>query len=237
MFVESVKNNRQKQCFGWCHATHKRIDERLIEKYNHLFPKDSMKYTKEFLVELGSIHPDYDRKKFTQHIHGHFANIDNLSKNPPDAYHLALKYTNKAIEAHKNGDYTKRDLYTGYATHFITDALQPYHAIPFEYQGKTHPVRKAHRYFEIIAKRIQESVFKNAVLDDIDTQESSFFNEIFPNAMRKAKNMFSKIKGKNYKNTVEVATEALNNTYNTMNIYFKMLTQKLIEKVPAEEAA
>lgn len=233
MFVSRV-GSQNKPSFGWNWSTHKEIDRRLINEYNRLLPKN-MAFDDELLVEKGSVDPDLDRKKIVGHIHGHFADVDNLSKIPPDAYNLAIQYTKKATDAHKVGNYAKRDLYIGYATHFIADSLQPYHAVKFVHQRKGHPIRKAHKIFENTAEGIQKYVFDSVninVLDD--TMPFSFFEDVLPKAMRKSKELYEKIATGNYDNKVSVVASALDNTYKTVNLYFKSLLNEFAKKGASE---
>lgn len=228
--VVSSDSYRRDLSFGWCGATHKEICYRLMKKYNPLLPQ-KMRFDYDMLVKIGSVQPDLDRKKIVEHIHGHFVDPDNFSKDPPDAYHLALTYTQKALKAHKEGNYGKRDLYIGYASHFILDSLQPYHANGFRAQAKNHPERIAHNRFERLAKDLQNIALKGATLDNLDEpRANTFFKEVFPASIKEAKKLYERLSQNSCKsedNAVAIATVALDNAYKTMNIYFKMLIDKL----------
>jgi len=218
MLVTGIKN-RDTTSFGWRHSTHKLATWMVVEKYNKLLPKsEAFNYE---ILKYSCIQPDLERKNITKYIHGHFADVDNLSTEPPDAYSLCVLYTNKAIHAHKNGNYSKRDDYVGYALHFLQDMLDPMH-VEFKPLKKEHPERIFHRFIEEIAEKRQGLIFKR--LESLDIGSSgSFFAETLPKAMRKNKNLFLKIKSTGCGNATEVVDRALENTYITTDIYIKKL--------------
>lgn len=230
MLVRGVENQKN-VAFCWNGSTHKLINKRIMKKYNPMLP-EKMKFDWE-IIEPHCVQPDYDRKTYTNHIHGHFADIDNLSKSPPDAYALTVKYTNKALHCQKDGNYAKRDIYLSYATHFLYDMLEPYHAVPFVPLSKTDPVRMAHKNFENVAEIIQEPVFKSTTINEL-TKPVSFFKEALPNAMRKAKDLHKRLAEQNESenNVVAIAASALDNTYKTADLYFKMLMENFSKIEP-----
>lgn len=234
MLISSI-GKADRTSFGWNWSTHKEIDRRLVHKYNRFLP-ENMQFDDDMLVEKGSVYPDMDRKKIFEHIHGHFADIDNLSKN--DAYYLAKEYTLKAIEFHKAGQYGKRDFYLGIITHLITDCLQPYQAVKFVPRGKNDAIRKAHKHFENIAEDTQKTIFNESKIDDVfkDTGYSSFFDDILPKAMRKAKNLHEKIVTGNYDNITGIISSALDNAYKTTDLYFKSVINEFSKQDGFEKA-
>lgn len=220
-----VKHDSSNISFGWNHSTHRLIVNKLIKKYNMTL--DEKKKFDGEIFESHCVQPDYDRKLISKHIRGHFADVDNLSNNPADAYYLAVKYTNKAMKVHKDGLYTKRDIYLSYATHFLMDALEPYHAVGFVERNKMDPIRRAHKNFENIAEAIQMPVLKSTTINELNTSGKHFFKDAFKDSMRTAKSLYERIEKNDYKNIVEIATLALDNTYKTTNLYFKMLLDKI----------
>jgi len=225
MLVSGVKsnNNRKNVAFGWNHATHRFITEKLVAKHNPSLPV-SMRLNYEVL-KYSCVEPDFSRRNITKYIHGHFADIDNLSNDPPDAFSLATTYTNKAIEAHKRGLYGKRDDYLGYALHFVQDMLNPMHVV-FEAVPKGHPERVLHKEFENVSQTVLKDTFKKANIDSFDT-EMPFFEKVLPDAMRATKDLMVRIKSNDYDNLSEIATLALDNTFKTTNLYFKRLMRQL----------
>lgn len=224
MIVSGVKSsNREGVAFGWNHSTHKFITEKLVAKHNASLPS-SMKLNYDIL-KYSCIEPDFSRKNITKYIHGHFADIDNLSNDPPDAFSLAVTYTNKAIEAHKNGLYGKRDDYLGYALHFVQDMLNPMHVV-FVAVPKGHPERTLHKEFENVAQTVMKDSYKKAKVDGYDS-EMPFFEKVLPDAMRKTKNLMVRIKSNDYEHLSEIAALALDNTFKTTSLYLKRLVEQL----------
>ena len=130
--MKREKNIMNKIGFGWKHSTHKVISEEIANQINKSL-NNNMKIDIETLKE-SCVYPDFVRKKKSSLIHGHFADIDNPSVDPPDAYKLFSEYTKKAIAANKNAqsnerEYYKRDKYLGYALHFLQDMLNPFHVV------------------------------------------------------------------------------------------------------------
>ena len=223
MLVSGVKKNNNSTTFGWNHATHRFITEKLVAKHNPSLPaKMKLNYD---ILKYSCVEPDFSRRNITKYIHGHFADIDNLSNDPPDAYSLAVTYTNKAIDAHRSGLYGKRDDYLGYALHFIQDMLNPVHVV-FVAVPKGHPERVLHKEFENVAETVMKDTFAKTNIDDVDT-ELPFFEKILPDAMRSTKDLLLRIKTNDYNNLSEIAIEALGNTYKTTNLYLKGLMEQL----------
>lgn len=215
--------NRGRSSFGWKHSTHKLVTEKMVSKYNVFMPK-SEEFNYEIL-KYSCIQPDLERKNITKYNHGHFADIDNLSKDPTDAYALTIRYTKKAIEAHKNGLYSKRDDYLGYALHFLLDELDPMHVI-FRPIPKEHPDRVLHREVENAAERIQDLVIDSTALNH-SLSDKHFFSEVLPQAMRKNKELFSQVmNNKSTDNISKVSAMGLGNAYKTTDLFF----QKLVDE-------
>lgn len=221
MLVDGIKT-QDNTSFGWRHSTHKLATYMSVEKYNKLLPKsEAFNYE---ILKYSCIQPDLERKNITKYIHGHFADIDNLSKDPPDAYALCSLYTTKAIKAHEIGLYSKRDDYVGYALHFLQDMLNPMH-VEFKPLKKEHPERIFHRFIEEIAEQRQDAVFtKSASLDVVSSDH--FFADTLPKAMRKNKNLFKSLKQTDSVSVTSVIDKALENTYITTDIYFKKLVNE-----------
>lgn len=225
MFVSSVRDKNKNNCvnFGWNHATHRYITEKLVAKHNSSLPA-SERFNYEIL-KYSCVEPDFSRKNITKYIHGHFADIDNPSNEPADAFCLAVRYTNKAVEAHKNGRYSKRDDYLGYALHFIEDMLNPMHVV-FVKVPKGDPERVLHKKFEGIAESLMVDEISKIDAKSIG-DASPFFKKTLPDAMRKTKNLMRKIKEDENPDLPSIAAEAIKNTYETTNQYFKKLVSQL----------
>lgn len=179
--------------FGWTHSTHKLFTQ---------IAYDRLQGTKKFnnidteVLELGCIEPDFDRKKVVNHCHGHFADYDDLIKRPKinNAYNLAIRYTEKAIQAFNDNNPGGQALNMGRAIHFIQDMLNPYHVV-FREVDKNHPERIMHKQFEKKAKDLQMKVAQNTRIDKIDknTQEG-FFKTFLPSLMKKTKQISKTLK-------------------------------------------
>jgi len=222
MLVSKI-NGDNNTTFGWSHSTHKLITQKLVQRSNMALP-EAMKFDYEIL-KYSCIEPDFSRHDITKYIHGHFADIDNPSTEPPDAFQLAKRYSEKAIEAHKNGMYKKRDDYLGYALHFIQDMLNPVHVV-FIPVPKGHPERILHKNFETLAAKMQEDTFMKTRLTEPDLS-TNFFGKTLPTAMREAKNQLLQLKSGNGENMQDIANLALQNTYRTTHIYLQNLTAHL----------
>lgn len=220
MFIYGIDKNRM--TFGWNHSTHQLFSCKLAKSSNAMLPAKA-KFNLE-IIRYGCVEPDFSRKNITKYIHGHFADIDNLSNDPPDARMLLSKYTRLAIEANSNRNYSKRDMYVGYALHFLQDMLNPLHVV-FTPLEKNHPDRLFHKRFENIAEGLQGSVV-NGVEFKENNLEKHFFREALPEAMRKAKNHLEKIKNHDFDNISEIAIQSLDNTYKTTDLYFKKLCRE-----------
>lgn len=224
MLVSGVNKNKD-STFGWNHSTHRLVTKKLVQRANMLL-QEPMKLDYEIL-KYSCVEPDFSRQNITKYIHGHFADIDNPSSNPPDALQLAKRYSEKAIDAHKNGLYKKRDDYLGYALHFIQDMLNPVHVV-FVPVPKGHPERVLHKRFETLAATIQEDTFNTTRLPEID-YNNQFFEKVLPEAMRKAKNQLIKLKEGNLENEKmqNIAAQALQNTYKTTYLYLQNFAVQL----------
>lgn len=215
---ESVVSN---QTFGWKHSTHRLITQKVINRTNLFLPK-----AEEFNYEIlkySCVEPDLSRKNITKYVHGHFADIDNPSFEPPDALQLTKIYTQKATEAHQLGLFQKRDDYLGYALHFLQDMLNPVHVV-FVPAPKGHPERIMHKHFEEVATEIQDDVLSEANLSSV-SEEQSFFRKTLPTAMRTAKNQLIQLK-KSGSNARNIAKWALLNTYITTSHYLEAFVGK-----------
>ena len=230
MRMDSIKNNSVG--FGWNWSTHKMFSADVARRVNRSL-SNKMKIDIDFLKE-SIIEPDLSRKKIEGFIHGHFADIDNLSANPPDAYHLLLRYTKKAIEANKNAlynerEYYKRDKYLGYALHFLQDMLNPFHVV-FSSLPKGHLLREAHKRFEKVAENRQNKILENVKLSEYQTDES-FFDNILPRAMRQAKKLWQKVDVTDNDCYFDdyCIDKSLENTYITTNAYLEKVAEKFNE--------
>ncbi len=224
MIVAGVRDIRAENSvnFGWNHATHRYITAKLLAKYNSALPK-KIRFNEEIL-RYSCVEPDFSRRNITKYIHGHFADIDNPSTEPADAFCLAVRYTNKALEAHSNGLYSKRDDYLGYALHFVEDMLNPMHVV-FVPVPKGHPERVLHKKFEGIAEGVMYKEIEKIepIAKDSDLP---FFEKILPDAMRRTKNLMIRIKGDENADLSQISAEAIKNTYETTSQYFvKFISQ------------
>lgn len=216
-------NKSDQTAFGWQHSTHRLITERLVKAHNKNLPAHAWFNTD--ILKYSCVEPDFSRKNITKYIHGHFADIDKPSYEPPDAFALATRYASKTIESHQKGDYGKRDDYLGYALHFIQDMLNPKHVV-FESVPKDHPERIEHKKFEQVAEAIQKEVLGKT---PISTQGMAmpFFEVTLPAAMRETKKLYYRIKNKDYNDLAEIAAISLKNTYRTTNEFLKKLTAEM----------
>lgn len=222
MFVSGHENGMRNQTFGWKHSTHRLITEKVVNRCNlFLSGADELNYE---ILKYSCIEPDFSRKNITKYVHGHFADIDNPSFNPPDALQLTKIYTKKATEAHKMGLVKKRDDYLGYALHFLQDMLNPVHVV-FVPAPKGHPERIMHKDFENIAAEIQENILSETNLTFAPEGES-FFQETLPRAMRTAKIQLNYLK-KDGSDRQKIAKAALQNTYLTTNSYLESFIRNL----------
>lgn len=217
VLVVGYKNNNTS--FGWCHSTHRLLTKVAVKKINKCLSR-SAKFDYALLY-YSCTHPDFTKANISQFGHGHFADVDNLSTDPPDAYTLTIRYTNKVLAAHARKQYKKRDDYLGYALHFLQDMLNPYHT-KYERLVKNHPKRILHRNFEKMAEGLQEVVIKNVNIDE-NKYADPFFDKSLLEAMRKSKNMLQEIKEKKYLNISEMVVKALDNTHKTTDLYFQKL--------------
>ena len=222
MLIDGIKNSDSKP-FGWKHSTHRLFVARAIEKANFSMPSHAQ--FNDGILNYSCVEPDLSRKYVTKFIHGHFADIDNLSSDPPDAYALVQKYTDKALEAHKVQQYNKRDNYLGYALHFLQDMLNPMHVV-FNLVPKEHPERIAHKHFEQIATTIENEVVENTELQQIP-EFLSFFDEVLPVAMRDTKYLHNKINVNNHKNFLKIARQSLETTYQMTEAYLQRFVSEL----------
>jgi hypothetical protein len=222
MLIGDWNKKSNMTAFGWNHSTHRLITERAVQEANRYLPsKLEFNYG---ILKYSCVEPDFSRKNITKYIHGHFADIDNLQKDPPDAFVLAKKYSSQAIEAHRNGFYKKRDDYLGYALHFVQDALNPVHVV-FVPAPKGDPIRTFHKQFETLAASIQTDVLKGKTFNLQD--ENFFFEKTFPEAMRKTKNLLGMINQNDTENLSFIATQAIENTYEMTSLFLKKLAVKL----------
>lgn len=215
--------NQEQTAFGWKFSTHKEITKLMVIRFNPLLPKEGQ-FNYEIL-KYSCIEPDLSRKHVTKYIHGHFANVNKPSVDPPDGRQLLIKYTNAAIKMHKEGNYAKRDDYLGYALHFLQDILNPMHVI-FKPLDKASKERIFHKKFEKLATEIQKTIFKTSNLTSLEDSDP-FFEKILPKAMKKAKKQLKKIKNKKYDNINEIVAAALDNTYKTTAVYFRKLITEI----------
>lgn len=225
--------NQPEVSFGWSHSTHKIISGRAVQRINHSLPP-SMRVDIETLMD-SCIAPDSERKKITGYIHGHFADIDNLSSNPKDAHSLLISYTHKAVTANRDGKfnpraYDKRDKYLGYALHFLQDMLNPFHVV-FKKLPKDDPERVMHKKFEKFAQKIQEEVLARNTLSEKDSTKS-FFSDSLPEAMRHTKNLWNKINYRNSTDFQQEAAESLKTTQATTDLYLKKMLNTFLVTSP-----
>jgi len=215
-----TNTNSNKISFGWKHSTHEFISEKVAEKINSSV-SHKMRIDIETLKE-SCIAPDFARKKVIDFIHGHFADIDNPSLSPPDAYQLFLHYSRKAVnsnkEAQKNErEFYKRDKYLGYSLHFLQDMLNPFH-VSYKPIPRDHPERIFHRKFECMAEKIQKKVLKQLISTE-QNYEGLLYKSIIPEAMQKTKNSWKLIQSNGYKDMKKIAEFSLENTYKTTDLY------------------
>jgi len=217
---------RKNRClsFGWKHSTHTLITGTAANKINAKVP-NPIHIDMETILE-GCIAPDFARKKISNYIHGHFANIDKLSSDPPDAYNLFLHYSQKAIKTNKKAffdhrEYIKRDKYLGYALHFLQDMLNPFH-VKYRPLPSEHPERIFHRRFEQMAEKYQSPLIKKLSVQSVNYGDVD--NKIFvPQAMRTAKDLHKHVKNYEYKGIVDVLKTSLENTYKTTDLYMNRI--------------
>ena len=165
------------------------------------------------------IEPDRSTDPVRRNISGHFVDIDNLRSDPPDAFHLAKKYTQAAIEAHRKKNYAKRDECFGLASHYAQD-IGPHHTV-FEELAPGHPERIAHRDLELGVQKTQRKVIEKAKLPE-QTSSVPFWDKTMPEAMRNAKNQYFQVKNeKDPEKISKIAEEALLNTYRTTIAFFE----------------
>ncbi|GEM_PF-6420332 len=242
MRVDNLNTN--KLGFGWNCSTHKLFSEKIAANVNNsLSPK--MQIDIEFLKE-SILEPDLMRKfdKVKGAIHGHFADIDNLSPDPPDAFHMLLRCTKKALEANQNAqtnerEFYKRDRYLAHALHYLQDMLNPFHVV-FNVIPKDHPERQAHKRFERISESRQNRIIKETILSEKDS-EISFFDKVLPDAMNKAKELWGKIQDSDLTPSNDsafisaMADASLENTYRATNAYLQRIAQKFNNHCHKEE--
>jgi hypothetical protein len=177
------------------------------------------------ILDYSCVEPDYSRKYIKSYINGHFADIDNLSTEPPDAYALAKLYTQKMLKENKNKNYEKRDMYLGYALHFIEDMLNPVHVV-FKKAPKFSPIRVSHKKFEGVATTVEKNVVKNTKLEKYNYKED-FFSQTLPKAMRYTKVLSKKVSVNNSSNYLNISERALKNTYITVNKYLHYIVKQI----------
>lgn len=216
MLASRIGCGLENKAFGWKHSTHRLITEKVVNRCN-LFMRPAEEFNYEIL-KYSCVHPDSSRKNITRFVHGHFADIDKPSYDPPDALELTGIYSRKAGEAHRMGLYQKRDDYLGYALHFLQDMLNPVHVV-FIPAEKDHPERVLHKDFEALAAALQDNVVARTNLT-FTKEGEQFFEETLPNAMRTAKNQLLELK-KSGSDHREIAREAIRNTYLTTNAYIE----------------
>lgn len=208
-----------KTSFGWSHLMHRSITEKIAGKYNKLLP-----YSEGLNVirlKQSCIEPDFSRKQITSYISGHFADIDNRSTDPPDAFELVKIYSNKALKANEKKNYDKRDDYLGYAIHFLQDMMNPKHVV-FKDFPKGSAGRQDHIDFENMAEAIRTLVLK-APKPETKNQFEPFFDTALPSAMRETKNLFKGLKNKNPQNITNILISSIQNTYNMTDRYIKTM--------------
>jgi len=222
-----MKISRGRQIgFGWKHSTHQLITGTVAKQINEKYPHE-IRLDMETILE-GCIAPDFARKKKEKYIHGHFANIDKISSDPPDAYNLFLIYSQKAIRKNKEAltdarHYLKRDKYLGYALHFLQDMLNPFH-VKYRPLPPEHPERIFHRRFEQMAEKYQTPLVENLAAQKVDYEGVD--NKIFvPQAMRKTKELHKHVKNFEYKGITDVLKTSLENTYLTTDLYLNRIFQ------------
>lgn len=219
MQVFNYSKQPNKNTFGWKDINHVAMSVDIVARCNNLLPNDLKINT--LILKDSCVAPDKLKEHVDRSIgyYGHIVDIDNLKSNPPDAYHLALNYTKKALEANKIKDFIQRDEFLGQALHFIQDSLCPVHNINVSLKDRFN-----HMAFEENAKKMDVSIYKNISEDTIVS-----FKERFLEAIRKAKNYDTKVKKNEYFNNSVI--QSLRNTYNVSDLYVKGMVVKFQQDV------
>lgn len=174
--------NSDKTSFGWHGITHKKISSKIINEYKYRLPGGVKKrFNARFIRDNCTL---ADREIA---VRSHFADINNLSTSPKDAFCLAQEYTKKAIESHRNGDYRDRDMQIAYALHFIQDSVDPVHVV-FNKLARDTPEIRFHIAFENIARTLEKRVVNHISLKN--SEGTNFFEETLPAAMKKTRTHF-----------------------------------------------
>lgn len=219
--------------FGWKHKTHKIISEAARSAHDLKIPTGN-KIARDIL-DNSCVEPDISRKLSPSFIRGHFANIDNPDSEAPDAFHLARRYTDQALDESKKASATenpdeirqhlnRRDRKTGYSLHFVQDPLNPFH-VDYHKIPKDHPERVAHTAFEQRGNDFVEDVVQKAKPSK-GKPEGSFWRDVFPAAMRESKDQWDRIKSDDYKFTDDDVEQALTRTYQVTDDYMNRMADR-----------
>lgn len=229
MFV--VTTNHDKTNFGWHGSTHRKITQKIAQKYKYSLPQGIRKR-----FDIGIIRDNCTRPDGEIEPRGHFADIDNLSESPKDAFSLAREYTKKAIISHRQGDYRGRDMHIGYALHFIQDSLAPVHVV-FRQLKPTDAEKRFHIAFEKLSTRLETAIIDHIHLDAPDSAD--FFETTLPKAMKRTRARYEILRNEGFdslnkrvKNGEDVdlygiASDSLVTACKISNAYFAYLIKSL----------